>query len=298
MSHQSIYESTLAEHKKFNGRMSDMGVTPSLSIADKQGICLLAHADFMAFEGDYSPTPSPFLMLNLCTGYVGRMKREGDGPSLEGVLRSGTVAIGLPNTTASGYWSKTQMLGIAINLDLLASHSTEVVTVDSLLPAASQLHNEPLLSAVMTALWRDAELHGLSGAFFEQGLYVLLKRLVSCHPPKNQKHSTYPLQGARLQRVLDFIESRLSNDIRVTELAGLVGQDVRSFTRSFYSSTGYAPYAYFTFRRMEYAKQLLLDRSVAITDIAMRIGYANPSKFSAAFRRVNGITPSEWRRML
>lgn len=296
MSNQFRHEFGLSEQESFNGRMSDMGITPTLSLSDKQGICLLAHADFMAFEGAYSPTPSPYLMLNLCTGHVGRMKREGDGPSLEGVLRSGTVAIGLPNTAASGYWSKTQMLGLAVNLEVLSSYNSDTVKEESLIQAASQLHNDPLLSAVMTALWRDAEVHGLSGAFFEQGIHVLLKRLASCPVSKNQKQPVYPLQGIRLQKVLDFIESRLSDDIRVTELANLVGQDVRSFTRSFCASTGYAPYAYFTLRRMEYAKQLLLNKDYGITDIAMKIGYSNPSKFSAAFRRVNAITPSEWRR--
>ncbi|ETI59928.1 helix-turn-helix domain-containing protein [Marinomonas profundimaris] len=284
------------ELKGFNSRMSDLGITPTLSLSDKKGECLLAHADFMAFEGSFSAKPSPFLMLNLCTGHIGRMKREGEGPSLEGMLRPGTVAMALPETIASGYWPKTQMLGIAIKLDAFTSTNGENIDIEKLIPAASQLHNDPLLTAVMTALWRDAEVHGLSGAFFEQGIYTLLTRLAGYESKSLQKAIVYPLNGRRLQRTLDFMESRLGGDISVAELADLTGQDVRSFTRSFQASTGFSPYAYFTYRRMEYAKQLLVDQSMMITDIALQVGYANPSKFSAAFRRIVGVTPNVWRK--
>ena len=284
------------ELKGFNNRMSDLGITPSLSVSDKKGACLLAHADFMAFEGDFSVKPSPFLMLNLCTGHIGRMKREGEGPTLEGVLRPGTVAMALPETIASGYWPKTQMLGIAIKLDTFSSDNGGSINIENLIPAASQLHNDPLLTAVMTALWRNAEIHGLSGAFFEQGIYTLLNRLKGYEPKSLQQTIVYPLNGRRLQRTLDFMESRLGSDIRVSELADLVGQDVRSFSRSFQASTGFSPYAYFTSRRMEYAKQLLVETPTMITDIALQVGYANPSKFSAAFRRIVGVTPNTWRK--
>lgn len=281
------------EHERFNTRMLKLGISPSISIADRHGIGMLAHASFNASEGDF--TPAPCLMLNLCTGHVGRMRRVGDGPQLEGVLRPGTVAIALPNTAATGSWSKTQMLGIAVNLDRLAGE--DAVAANSLLAAASQLHNDPLLTSVMTALWQNAEVHGLSGAFFEQGINVLLKRLASYRNQQQTKSfPVYPLKGARLQQVLDLMESRLGDDVRISELAALTGQDSRTFTRAFSAATGLAPYAFFTLRRMEFAKQLLRNELLPITEIALLTGYTNPSKFAAAFKRVCGVSPSVWRQ--
>lgn len=274
--------------------MSKLGVNPSISIADRQGIALLAHASFDAAEGDYSP--APWLMLNLCTGHIGHMRRVGDGPQLEGVLRPGTVAIALPNTAASGYWPKTQMLGIAVNLDALQDASDRPITSDALVESASRLHNDALLTSVMTALWRDAEVNGLSGAFFEHGIHVLLNRLTSIKAHEHKQPLIHPLKGARLQLVLDLMESRLGEDLRVSELTALTGQDPRTFTRAFHAATGFAPYAYFTVRRMEYAKQLLRDERLTVTEIALCTGYTNPSKFSVAFRRVCGVSPSVWRR--
>ncbi|MNW00509.1 Virulence regulon transcriptional activator VirF [compost metagenome] len=55
------------------------------------------------------------------------------------------------------------------------------------------------------------------------------------------------------------------------------------------------PYAYLTQRRMHWAQQAL-QGGLSVTEVAMACGYANPSKFSAAFRRVVGVSPSTWSR--
>jgi AraC family transcriptional regulator len=46
---------------------------------------------------------------------------------------------------------------------------------------------------------------------------------------------------------------------------------------------------------MERAKELLLS-TASVTDTAIAVGYANLAKFSAAFRRWVGSSPSLWRR--
>ncbi len=282
------------ELQSFRQRMSKVGVQPSISLADPMGISLLGHANFDASEGEFEA--SPHLMLTLCTSQIGRMGRFSNGLNIEGVIRPGTFAMALPNTPAQGYWSKTQMLGIAINLEKLSDYSDNNYSIDDLLPAASCLHNDPLLSSVMLAMLRDAELHGMSSAFFEQGLCLLLKHLTAFQKKVLVEKDVYPLNSVKLHRVLDLMESRLEDDVRVAELAALTAQDTRSFTRAFSAATGFSPYAYFTIRRMEHAKQLMLNTPLTITDIGLRVGYANPSKFSAAFRRICGVSPSLWRR--
>lgn len=283
-----------AEQQNFNTRLSNIASLPSMCVADPKGLSLLVHADFAAAESVYEP--APFLMINLCTAHIGKIRRVGSGPSFEGTIRPGTVTMSLPNTAASGYWSKTQQLGIAINPSVLSEQHKEILSSDILVPAASHIHQDTLLSSVMTAMWRDAEVNGLSTAFFEQGIYLLLNHLANYKYKKVEKSVVYALKGSRLQQVLDLIESRLTDNISVPELALIAQQDVRSFTRSFFAATGFPPYAYFTYRRMESAKRLLRHSKTSITEVAQTVGYANPSKFSAAFKRTYAITPSQWRK--
>ena len=279
------------EHDDFNHRLQAYGVKSSLSLSDPNGILQLAHADFEPFEGSFGS--SSRLMLNLCTAGVGRMGRFSEQGNIEGVIRSGDALIALPNSEAEGYSSSTSMLGIAINLPALEGAIGEAIPIDDFLPAASSFHRDPLLSAVMTALWRDAETHGLTSAFFEQGLLVIFNQLANYRKKTSLPRPVRPLSGNSLKRSLEFIESRLDSNLRVAEIARETNLDIRTFTRAFRAAAGYAPFEYLTMRRMEVAKGLL-RKGDSVTNVSMTVGYSNPSKFAAALRRLNGRAPKQW----
>lgn len=92
-----------------------------------------------------------------------------------------------------------------------------------------------------------------------------------------------------------MIEDQLGGDLSVTDMAAMVGRDVRGFTRSFRASTGRAPYEYLTYRRMENAKELLQGPQ-NITQIAGSLSYANPAKFVSAFKKYTDLSPTAWRK--
>jgi AraC-like DNA-binding protein len=46
------------------------------------------------------------------------------------------------------------------------------------------------------------------------------------------------------------------------------------------------------------AKKLLAKTDKNISEIAYEFGFANPSNFSAAFKRYSSITPNDYRRQL
>ncbi|WP_161495059.1 AraC family transcriptional regulator [Caulobacter sp. BP25] len=252
----------------------------------------LAIADFKAFEGEFQP--HSYLMLNMCLGRTGHLRRVGARAQVEGMLRPGTIGLALPDDAARGCWPSARMLGVAVDLDALNARGAMDVKAEALVAAASQLHRDPLLSAVMTAMWRDAEAHGLSSAFFDHGLNLILTRLAqTLAAPIKPARKIAPLSKAQLSRVVDLLESRLATDFSVGEMARVLGMDPSTFTRAFRAATGLAPFAYLTRRRMELALDYLRCGH-SVTNTAMAVGYANPSKFAAAFARVHGALPSHW----
>jgi AraC family transcriptional regulator len=280
------------QHADFNNRITDLGVIPSISISDPNGMLQLAHAHFEAFDGYFES--SPRLMLNLCTAGVAKLGRFSKEANIEGVMRAGDALLALPYSKATGYYSPISMLGIAIDLAMFENVIGEEISTDELLPAASNFHRNPLITTVMTALWRDAEVNGLTSAFFEQGLLVILHELANYRKNPTLARVVSPLSRHRLNRSLEFIDSKLDSNLRVSTIAQEANLDVRTFTRAFRAATGYAPFEYMTMRRMKVAKQLL-NKGNSITETSMIVGYSNPSKFSAAFRRYIGVTPSVWR---
>lgn len=104
------------------------------------------------------------------------------------------------------------------------------------------------------------------------------------------------LAGWQRKRVLEFIEGHLSETISLSTLSAIANLSPYHFARAFKQTLGMPPHRYHMNRRVERAKGLLTERSV--TEVALALGYAETSSFSSGFRRVTGMTPTEFRRAL
>jgi AraC family transcriptional regulator len=100
------------------------------------------------------------------------------------------------------------------------------------------------------------------------------------------------------RKAVDYIEEHLADAISLAALAQLVRLSPNYFCRAFSHSFGMPPQRYHTRQRIERAKTLLAKRGASVTDVGLTVGYSEASAFSAAFRRVSGLTPSSYRRNL
>jgi transcriptional regulator GlxA family with amidase domain len=80
---------------------------------------------------------------------------------------------------------------------------------------------------------------------------------------------------------------------RMTRRSGLAK---RTFDRRFKAATGYAPLAYVQTLRVEEAKQALEKDAASIEMIGREVGYEDSASFRRLFRRLAGMTPSNYRR--
>jgi AraC family transcriptional regulator len=106
------------------------------------------------------------------------------------------------------------------------------------------------------------------------------------------------LAGWQRKRAAAYIEEHVAENIPLGTLAELVRLSPWHFSRSFKQSFGVPPHKYHAGRRIERAKQLLADRELSVTKIAFEVGFSETSTFTAAFHRLTGQTPSNYRRNL
>jgi AraC family transcriptional regulator len=59
---------------------------------------------------------------------------------------------------------------------------------------------------------------------------------------------------------------------------------------------GVSPSHYQINLRMNEARQLLRETKMSVVDVALEVGYSNPSYFAQLFRRETGLSPSDYRR--
>jgi AraC family transcriptional regulator len=79
------------------------------------------------------------------------------------------------------------------------------------------------------------------------------------------------------------------------ELAQLCRISEFHMMRNFKRSTGTTLHRYIELVRLENAKQMLAEDHLSIKYIALRLGFNSPAYFSTAFRRLSGMSPTEYR---
>src|ERR1700687_4451710 len=75
------------------------------------------------------------------------------------------------------------------------------------------------------------------------------------------------------KRVAAYIEENVADDIPLATLAELARLSPYHFCRSFQGSVGLSPHRYHANRRIEWAKQLLANRELSVTALALKIGF-------------------------
>ncbi|MER5357021.1 AraC family transcriptional regulator [Streptomyces sp. NPDC002785] len=81
----------------------------------------------------------------------------------------------------------------------------------------------------------------------------------------------------------------------VASLAGEAGMSRTTFARRFSALVGRPPLAYLTDWRMALAADQLRVQGATVQSVARDVGYADPFAFSAAFKRVRGVSPTSHR---
>lgn len=263
--------------------------TAHTQASDEGAVVLLRHA-FAASEGEMGQPGQ--LRLGLALGGGGRLWQHSAAATLQGHWQPGQFALVLPGDQGHYASPAVDLLGLAVDTRLLSLQPT--VDAAALLPLAARLHRDPVITAVLQALWCSAQADACLPGFLQHGATVVLHRLAQlAGQPAIQRRPATPLSLRQVRTLEDYIDAHRDETLEVSRLAAVLQMEVSRFHRALHAATGLPPYAFLTRRRMHWAGQALrAGRSV--TDVAMACGYANPSKFSAAFRRVMGWAPSVW----
>ncbi|MBN1809450.1 MAG: helix-turn-helix transcriptional regulator [Planctomycetes bacterium] len=101
---------------------------------------------------------------------------------------------------------------------------------------------------------------------------------------------------AEVARALEIVRNELRDPPAVPELAERVGFSVSRLSRLFRKHVGLSPGDYIVRKRIDAAKELIREGAGTITDVAFEMGFATSQHFADSFRKVTGLTPTEWRR--
>ena len=98
-----------------------------------------------------------------------------------------------------------------------------------------------------------------------------------------------------IHRSVKYIEANYrKEDLYTPDLAKMSGMGETYYRSIFLSVFNVAPAKYIQNYRIEKAKELLVNSSGSIEEIATAVGFANSSYFCKVFKSTVGMTPSEF----
>lgn len=116
--------------------------------------------------------------------------------------------------------------------------------------------------------------------------FILLERKI------HLENVTYTKMDKNMTKVLDYIESNITEKITLSEVAGIYGMTDSAFSRHFLKVNGISFKKYIMTKKTEYAIYLLETTDKCVTDIAYECGFSSISGFYDTFKKVTGRTPS------
>lgn len=101
-----------------------------------------------------------------------------------------------------------------------------------------------------------------------------------------------------IQRTMSYIETNLSNNLSVDELADIAGFSKYHFLRVFKNETGRRLSEHIQNRRMAKAAKLLLFTQLNILDIALMYQFESQEAFTRAFKKEYNLPPGRYRKTM
>jgi AraC-like DNA-binding protein len=136
---------------------------------------------------------------------------------------------------------------------------------------------------------RKSRSHSVGNMMESRGI---LMQIVSRFMVKASTRSLW--QDDRLMRAVGFIQRNITGHITVTQVADIMCTSNDNCIRIFRKSLGETTLQYINHKKMERAQLLLVAGNVRIKDLANYLGYDNFSYFTRLFRKVVGMSPTEF----
>jgi AraC family transcriptional regulator len=276
-----------------------LGTTPFQMALDPSGAGI-AHWKHEPLHDVVEPMTHHVIMAY--NGLMQRMERRSGRSVATGTFRPGVVII-IPEGSSSR-WDIPKPVDV---VQLYLPHTmlkrvareADTATPTDLLERTA--HPDPITSRLLLTAADAMEGNSALDALFRHQLTDLLAtRLLAAHTgsPTTFQPTMGGLSPKVLLRAIERLRSDSDADVSLAALASEAGLSRFHFCRAFKDSTGLSPHAWLRQYRLEQAMNMLRDTDASVVSVAAALGYSTQTAFAAAFRKLTGETPSDWRRRM
>ena len=159
-----------------------------------------------------------------------------------------------------------------------------------------------IVTAGGTTSWHDLAIHIISRhASTGEALRIAKVYLLKWHGEGQLPYASLDRSAPHADSVVRRCEQWMKENYRdsqaISHIIEQAGIPERTLKRRFKAATGSTLIEYIQNLRIEEAKRLLEAGQMPVDDISIEVSYEDPSFFRRLFKRLTGLTPSQYRRM-
>jgi len=269
-----------------------VGAPKALLVAEAPGGLVQATIGEPPGQLNLKEIPANVLMFNMSPVQGLRQTREGH--SFMSDMLHGEMTLVPAGVPSQWSWKSTcNRLDVVVSAEIFGDGS-KLDVIDRFAFRDSEME------MICRVLYRELNLNKSADRLYVESLVMKLAvSLLQRHSTASQAIRVLPSRGLtrnQARRVLDYIESNLSQELTLGELAGITDLSLHHFARMFKQTIGVAPYRYVLERRLEQAKRMLRSARSSLVEISLSTGFDSQSHFTSTFHRMVGTTPGEFQR--
>ena len=253
-------------------------------------------------SGEYQLPPLSQHRICLILNNELHLEQARNGHTFVHEFRRGQAQV-LPVGT-TGFWRSRQAmqtLNIEFSPNFIQSIAEKITAADpTKLEMSDQfLVHDPQIEHISLALLSELIEGGHNGRLYSSSLATALAtHMVKKYASTSSTILAQPhaLSRRALKQVLDYIDTHLAHDLDLQTLAQIVNISTNHFAVLFKQVMGVAPYKYIVERRVQRARELILDNHLTIAQIASEVGFYDQSHLTRHMRRMLGVTPASLQR--
>jgi AraC-like DNA-binding protein len=222
------------------------------------------------------------------------------------VVSAGEVIVdGLGATHHHRSWGPCRWGSVSLTPEDLITAGRALADRDLAVPSVTHIvrPSPPLVSRLLT-LHEIAErlakntpeilLHAEVARALENSLvHAMIACLTATTPVRLNSGARH--HSAIVERFEEFLAANLDRPLYLAEICAAIGASERTLRVSCQEHVGMGPVRYLWLRRMHLSRRALMlatSESATVTEIAMNYGFWEPGRFSVAYRRLFGESPS------
>ena len=127
-------------------------------------------------------------------------------------------------------------------------------------------------------------------------LLELYLGIFKLHIRRHADQNPIPASEMYVRAAVNYITANLSQPIRVESLTDYLGISQSYLFRVFKEQLGESPKQYILSQRLMYAKKLLTETNLSVTNVANSVGFPDVFSFSKFFMEKTGLSPKSYRK--